>query len=95
MLALLPVVPKRSGMIAFVTGASAGFGAAIARRFAQDGSRVVAAARRIDRLETLRKEFGDLILPVALDVRVRTEVESLVQGLPPQFDEIDILVNRH
>jgi 3-hydroxy acid dehydrogenase/malonic semialdehyde reductase len=69
-------------MIAFVTGASAGFGAAIARRFAQDGLRVVAAARRIDRLETLRKEFGDLILPVALDVRVRTEVESVVQGLP-------------
>jgi 3-hydroxy acid dehydrogenase / malonic semialdehyde reductase len=80
-------------MIAFVTGASAGFGAAIARRFAQDGLRVVAAARRIDRLETLRKEFGDLILPVALDVRVRTEVESVVQGLPQQFDEIDILVN--
>lgn len=80
-------------MVAFVTGASSGFGAAIACRFAQDGLRVVAAARRIDRLETLREEFGDLILPVALDVRVRTQVESVVRELPPQFAEIDILVN--
>jgi 3-hydroxy acid dehydrogenase/malonic semialdehyde reductase len=93
MLALMPVASKRRVMVAFITGASAGFGAAIARRFAQDGIRVVAAARRIDRLEMLRKEFGNLILPVALDVQDRTQVESVVNELPSQFAAIDILVN--
>jgi len=80
-------------MVAFVTGASAGFGAAIARRFAKDGTRVVAAARRTERLKALNKEFGDLILPVTLDVREKAQVESVVTGLPSEFAEIDILIN--
>jgi 3-hydroxy acid dehydrogenase/malonic semialdehyde reductase len=80
-------------MVAFVTGTSSGFGAAIARRFAKDGIRVVASARRTDRLKALTDEFGDLILPVALDVRDRTQVEAIVAGLPSEFASIDILVN--
>src|SRR6202011_1363703 len=80
-------------MVAFVTGTSSGFGAATARRFAKDGIRVVATARRIDRLKPLIEEFGDLILPVTLDVRDRLQVESVVAGLPPEFASIDILVN--
>jgi 3-hydroxy acid dehydrogenase / malonic semialdehyde reductase len=77
----------------FVTGASAGFGAAIARRFAADGDRVVASARRADRLTELAKELGDLVLPVAFDVRDRTAVADTVAGLPAEFAEIDVLVN--
>ena len=80
-------------MVAFVTGTSSGFGAATARRFAKDGIRVVATARRIDRLMGLKEEFGDLILPVTLDVRERIQVESVVAGLPAEFASIDILVN--
>jgi len=80
-------------MVAFVTGASAGFGAAIARRFAKDGTRVVAAARRTERLMALSEEFGNLILPVTLDVRDKDQVDSVVAGLLPEFAEIDILVN--
>ncbi|HEY1476488.1 MAG TPA: SDR family oxidoreductase [Chthoniobacterales bacterium] len=80
-------------MVAFVTGTSSGFGAAIARRFAKDGMRVVATARRIEKLTPLKKEFGDLILPAALDVRDRPQVESLVAGLPADFAAIDVLVN--
>jgi len=80
-------------MVAFVTGASAGFGAAIARRFAKAGTRVVAAARRTERLKTLHEEFGNLILPVTLDVRDKAQVESVVTGLPSEFAEIDILIN--
>ena len=45
--------------IAFVTGASSGFGEAIARRYAAAGTKVVAAARRGDRLDALVAEFGD------------------------------------
>jgi 3-hydroxy acid dehydrogenase/malonic semialdehyde reductase len=80
-------------MTAFVTGASNGFGAAIVRRFAAEGVRVVALARRQDRLAGLAAELGDSVLPVRLDVRDRTAVQDVVAGLPAEFAEIDVLVN--
>ena len=80
-------------MIVFVTGASSGFGAAIARRFAAEGARVVATARRLDRLEALRAELGPKILPLELDVRDRAAVERAVAGLPKDFTEVDVLIN--
>jgi 3-hydroxy acid dehydrogenase/malonic semialdehyde reductase len=76
-----------------VTGASSGFGAAVTRRFAADGARVVAAARRVDRVKALTSELGDRVLPVALDVRDRDAVAAVVAGLPPEFAAIDVLVN--
>jgi len=78
---------------AFVTGASSGFGAAVTRRFAATGARVIASARRAERLKDLTTEFGDLVLPVTLDVRDRDAVSAVVQGLPAEFAEIDVLVN--
>jgi len=77
----------------FVTGASSGFGAAVARRFAASGARVVATARRADRLTELAAELGSLVLPVTLDVRDRAAVAEVVEGLPAEFAEIDVLVN--
>jgi 3-hydroxy acid dehydrogenase/malonic semialdehyde reductase len=80
--------------VAFVTGASSGFGAVIARRFAGAGVRVVATARRLDRLSALVSDFGeDLIFVSVLDVRDRVAIEQLVASLPPAFAEIDVLVN--
>lgn len=76
-----------------VTGASAGFGTAIARRFIAEGHRVVATARRLDRLDALRAELGESLLPVQLDVRDRAAVEAVIAGLPAAFAEIDVLVN--
>jgi 3-hydroxy acid dehydrogenase/malonic semialdehyde reductase len=76
-----------------VTGASAGFGAAIVRRFAAKGARVVATARRGDRLEALARELGDNILPLALDVQDRAAVERAVATLPSAFAAIDCVVN--
>jgi 3-hydroxy acid dehydrogenase / malonic semialdehyde reductase len=78
---------------AFVTGASSGFGAAVARRFAADGARVVATARRVDRVEALASEFGARILPLALDVRDRSAVAAAVAALPAEFAAVDVLVN--
>ncbi|TYK49466.1 SDR family oxidoreductase [Actinomadura decatromicini] len=77
----------------FVTGASSGFGAAIARRFAADGARVVAAARRGDRLARLAEGWGGAVHPLVLDVRDGAAVAEAVSGLPPEFADIDVLVN--
>ena len=77
----------------FVTGASAGFGEAIARRFAAAGARVVISARRADRIADLATELGGDVLPVTLDVRDRAAVAAVVAGLPPEFAAIDVLVN--
>ncbi|AOU97338.1 NAD(P)-dependent oxidoreductase [Acidihalobacter yilgarnensis] len=78
----------------FVTGATSGFGEAIARRFAQAGCHVIASGRRSDRLEALVDSLPDAtLLPLTLDVRDRAGVESAVANLPPMFADIDILVN--
>ena len=79
--------------IVFVTGATSGFGAAIARRFANAGANVIAAGRRFDRLEPLRAEFGERLHAIGLDVRDRAAVAAAVAGLPAEFAEVDVLVN--
>jgi 3-hydroxy acid dehydrogenase/malonic semialdehyde reductase len=77
-----------------VTGASAGIGEAIARRYAAAGIKVVAAARRGDRLTALVEEFGeDLIFVSVLDVRDRVAIEQLPASLPAEFADVDVLVN--
>jgi 3-hydroxy acid dehydrogenase/malonic semialdehyde reductase len=81
-------------MIVLVTGATAGFGAAIARRFASAGHSVIAAGRRTDRLEVLVNEFGqERIHALQLDVRDRDAVKTALASLPPAFADIDLLVN--
>lgn len=76
-----------------VTGASAGFGEAITRRFARDGHRVIAAARRLDRLQALAGELGDAVLPLALDVTDPDAVAALPGSLPAGWQAVDVLVN--
>lgn len=76
-----------------VTGASAGFGAAIARRFVGAGARVVATARRLDRLEALQRELGEALHPVAFDVADRAAMTRALEGLPAEFAGVDCLVN--
>ncbi|WJF90841.1 bifunctional NADP-dependent 3-hydroxy acid dehydrogenase/3-hydroxypropionate dehydrogenase YdfG [Paraburkholderia bonniea] len=80
-------------MIVFVTGASSGFGAAIARAFVKGGHQVIAAARRIERLQALADELGEALLPYALDVRDRAAVAAIPATLPARFAAIDVLVN--
>ncbi len=77
----------------FVTGATAGFGAAIARRFVRDGHRVIAAGRRRERLDALRAELGQSLLPCALDVTDAAAVGALPASLPDGWRDIDVLVN--
>lgn len=85
------------GSIALVTGASAGIGEACARQLASAGARLIIAARRADRLEslarTLRDASGQPVLPIELDVRDRRAVAERLGSLPPDFRSVDILVN--
>ena len=76
-----------------VTGASAGFGAAIARRMVADGHRVIATARRRERLQALAAEVGAAVLPFALDVTDEGAVRALPGSLPEGWREVDVLVN--
>ncbi len=76
-----------------VTGASAGFGAAMARRFVRDGHRVIGAARRADRLDALAGELGDRFRAFPLDVTDADAVAGLPGALPAGWQEVDVLVN--
>lgn len=75
-----------------VTGATAGFGQAAARKFIAGGWRVIGTGRRGDRLKALQEELGDGFLPLEVDMRDRQAVESLARLSAP-WDGIDLLLN--
>jgi len=85
------------GKTILVTGATSGFGKAIATRFAQNGYTVCITGRREDRLVALKaeleKEYGVTVITLAFDVRNRKQVEEAMTGLKSQIQSIDILVN--
>lgn len=81
------------GRIAFITGASSGFGAALARRIVRAGGRVIATGRRNDRLCALADELGPTLLPRQIDIRDADAVTALLAELPEAFSAIDMLIN--
>ncbi len=78
---------------ALVTGASAGFGRAICKSLVKDGLKVIACARREDKLQSLRDELGEALLPVVLDVTDNEAIDRVLSSLPDGFKDIDVLVN--
>jgi 3-hydroxy acid dehydrogenase/malonic semialdehyde reductase len=87
-------IREARALIILITGATAGFGAAITRRFARDDHRIVAVGRRAERLEALRAELGaEAVHTLQLDVRDRDAVASALGSLPAGFAEVDVLVN--
>jgi 3-hydroxy acid dehydrogenase/malonic semialdehyde reductase len=81
-------------MIVLVTGATAGFGAAIARRYLEEGHQVIAVGRRAERLQALQAAFSGKPLHTAvLDVCDKDAVAQFVAGLPEAFAAVDVLVN--
>ncbi|HEX8257648.1 MAG TPA: SDR family NAD(P)-dependent oxidoreductase [Allosphingosinicella sp.] len=82
-----------SGTI-FITGATAGIGAAAARRFAGAGWKVIATGRRRDRLDSLVAELGpERVHPVVLDITDHDAVDAALAALPAPFAGIDLLLN--
>ena len=75
-----------------ITGATAGFGEAAARKFVAGGWRAIGTGRRGERLKQLQDELGDAFLPLEIDMRDLAGVESLARLSPP-WSEIDLLLN--
>lgn len=75
-----------------VTGASAGFGYAIAELLAKNGYKVVACARRAEKLKALASQSSN-IYPFELDVTDEKSVADILSRLPSDLQKIDVLVN--
>ena len=80
-------------MIVFITGASAGFGAEMARTFVKHGHQVVISGRRKQRLDALAAELGDLALPLVMDVTDKASIHEALSLLPQSWRAIDVLIN--
>ena len=81
--------------IVFITGATAGIGAACAEAFAKQGAKLILAARSSDKLalvaDQVKETFNIDVLPLVLDVRQRDAVESAISQLPAAWQAIDVL----
>ncbi|MBF0659425.1 SDR family NAD(P)-dependent oxidoreductase [Psychrobacter sp. NG25] len=80
-------------MNVLITGASAGFGKALAERLVAKGHRVIGCARRLDKLQALATELGEAFLPVVMDVSDTASIPQIIADLPDGFNQIDVLVN--
>ncbi|KKW91398.1 MULTISPECIES: SDR family NAD(P)-dependent oxidoreductase [Sphingobium] len=79
---------------ALITGATAGIGAASARRFVAAGWKVIVTGRRADRLEALIAELGaDKVHAISFDMRDESAIDTALAGLPADFADIDLLIN--
>lgn len=80
-------------MNVLITGASAGFGKALAERLVAKGHRVIGCARRLDKLNALAETLGENFLPVVMDVSDTDAIPHIIANLPDGFNQIDVLVN--
>ncbi|MDO5058846.1 MAG: SDR family oxidoreductase [Neisseria sp.] len=80
-------------MAVLITGASAGFGAAMCAAFVKAGYKVVGAARRLERLQEMQAELGGNFYPVRMDLTDKASVQTALETLPEGFAEIDCLIN--
>lgn len=79
-----------------ITGATSGIGLACARKFAENGDKVILTGRNEQRLAEIRKTLidkGAQVLTLAFDVRDSEKAKEYINGLPPEWKEIDVLVN--
>ena len=84
------------GRVAVVTGASSGLGKQMARAFAEQGADLAILARRLDRLEELKKELektGVKVLAVKCDVTSSEDIDNAAKSVEKAFGKVDILVN--
>ena len=76
-----------------ITGATAGFGEASAKIFADNNYRLILTGRRNERLEKLKQELNTEVYSLCFDVRNKEEVAQAIANLPKEWQNIDVLVN--
>ncbi|HVW55698.1 MAG TPA: SDR family oxidoreductase [Rhizobiaceae bacterium] len=79
--------------VAVVTGAASGFGEGMAKRFAEEGAKIVVADLNGDGAERVAKEIGSAAVAIAADVSKRADVDAMVKAATDKFGRLDILVN--
>ena len=80
---------------ALITGATSGIGKATAYEFAKHGIRLILCGRRLERLQTIKKDLETLthVHVLSFDVRNNAGIENAINSLPNNFKRIDILIN--
>jgi NADP-dependent 3-hydroxy acid dehydrogenase YdfG len=85
------------GKIICITGATSGFGKAMAEKFAKEGNHVIITGRRKERLDALKAElesgWGVSCVTLPFDIRDRQACMAAIEGLEPSWQAIDVLVN--
>ena len=79
-----------------ITGATSGIGLGCARKFAENGDRLILTGRNAEKLEAIRKELsekGTLVITFAFDVRDSQAARMAIESLPQEWQQIDVLVN--
>ena len=79
-----------------ITGATSGIGLGCARKFADNGDRLILTGRNTEKLEAIRRELADKgteVLTLAFDVRDRQAARQAIDSLPAEWQQIDVLVN--
>ena len=82
--------------IVLITGATSGIGLACARKFAENGDRLILTGRNEQRLTEIGKELADKgtdVLTLAFDVRDREKAVKYIGELPAEWQQVDVLVN--
>ena len=79
--------------IVLITGATSGIGLACARKFAENGDKLILTGRNEHRLAELKKELDTEVITLAFDVRDREKAKKYLNELPEQWQDIDVLVN--
>jgi len=90
------LIRKRKALmqdVVLITGATAGIGAACARRFARGGAALVLIGRRADRLQAMQAELGAGCVVIAADVADRAAIEAGIAALPASHREVSVLIN--
>jgi 3-oxoacyl-[acyl-carrier protein] reductase len=86
-------VNRLKDKVAIITGAASGFGEGMAKRFAEEGAKVVVADLNTKGAERVAAEIGDAAISVTTDVSLRSEFDEMVRAAMNAFGRIDIMVN--
>ncbi|EKF20574.1 SDR family oxidoreductase [Nitratireductor pacificus] len=84
---------RLDGKVAVITGAASGFGAGMAKRFAEEGAKVIVADLNAKGAARIADEIGEAALPVTADVSMKADVEAMVEAAMQAHGRLDIMVN--